>query len=50
VKALGFISEVTLKTVDDLPHKSSSLLLFPELKIAAEAVHLLKIYHFFLVK
>ena len=39
---LGFIAEVTLRTVPDLPHKASSLMLFPNIDTACKAVELLK--------
>ena len=35
---LGFISEITLETVDDLPHKSSAILLFDSMHTACQAV------------
>lgn len=39
---LGFISEITFKTLNDDPYKSAALLLFPDLFAAAEAVTPLK--------
>lgn len=39
---LGFISEVTLRTVPELPHKASSLMLFQNIDHACKAVELLK--------
>lgn len=39
---LAFISEVTLKTVDDFPAKSSAIVLFPNIYTACEAVDILK--------
>ncbi len=39
---LGFISEVTLKTVVEHKHKASSLMLFPDIEKACLAVSLLK--------
>ncbi len=39
---LGFISEVTLKTVIDHKHRASSLMIFPDIKKACMAVSLLK--------
>jgi D-lactate dehydrogenase len=39
---LGFISEITLRTVPEHPHKASALILFPDLAEACAAVSLLK--------
>jgi D-lactate dehydrogenase len=39
---LGFIAEVTYRTVPELPHKATSLMLFPDIDIACRAVPLLK--------
>jgi D-lactate dehydrogenase len=39
---LGFIEEVTYNTVEDLPLKASSLMLFKDIKTAANAVQRLK--------
>lgn len=39
---MGFISNVTINTVDELPFKASSLMFFPNLIIATEAVKILK--------
>lgn len=39
---LGFIAEVTLQTVPDFPHKSTSLMLFPDIDTACNAVAILK--------
>ena len=39
---LGFISEVTLRTVPELPYKASALMLFPNIDVACSAVELLK--------
>lgn len=39
---LGFISEITYKTVPELPFKASSLIIFPDIAKACEAVSLLK--------
>jgi len=39
---LGFISEITYRTVDELPFKASSLIIFPDIKNACMAVSLLK--------
>jgi D-lactate dehydrogenase len=39
---LGFISEITYRTVDELPCRASSLILFPDIKNACMAVSLLK--------
>ena len=39
---LGFIAEVTLRTVPELHHKATSLMLFHDIKTACEAVALLK--------
>ncbi len=39
---LGFIAEVTLRTVPELPHKASALMVFPNIDIACNAVELLK--------
>lgn len=39
---LGFIAEVTYDTVVEHPHKASSLLFFPDIKTACEAVVILK--------
>ncbi len=39
---LGFIAEVIFDTVTEDPHKASSLMLFPDMKSACEAVQALK--------
>ena len=39
---LGFVAEVTYRTVPDYPHKATSLMLFPDIKTACEATILLK--------
>ncbi len=39
---LGFIAEVTYNTVVEHPHKASSLMFFPDIKTACEAVVILK--------
>lgn len=39
---LGFISEVTLKTVEDLPQKATSLMAFTDANAACEALSILK--------
>ncbi|KAL6050120.1 D-lactate dehydrogenase [Balamuthia mandrillaris] len=39
---LAFINQVVLRTVDDLPYKASSLLYFPNIRTACEAVTMLK--------
>jgi D-lactate dehydrogenase len=39
---LGFIAEITYRTVDELPEKASSLMLFPEIGTACKAVARLK--------
>jgi D-lactate dehydrogenase len=39
---LGFIAEVTYRTVPELPHKATSLMLFPDIETACRAVPLLK--------
>jgi D-lactate dehydrogenase len=39
---LGFISEVTLKTVPEYKHRASSLMIFPDIEMACRAVSLLK--------
>lgn len=39
---LGFISNVTLKTVDDFPCKATSLLFFKDIKTACTAIPILK--------
>lgn len=39
---LGFISEITYKTVDELPSRASALLIFPDIVNACKAVSLLK--------
>jgi len=39
---LGFISEITFRTVTELPHKATSLIIFPDIKNACMAVSLLK--------
>lgn len=39
---LGFISEVTLKTVEDLPQKATSLMAFTDANAACEALLILK--------
>lgn len=39
---LGFISEVTYHTVEDHPHKASTLVVFPDAYTCCEAVAALK--------
>lgn len=39
---LGFISEITYHTVPELPHKASSLMIYPDIERACNAVALLK--------
>ncbi len=39
---LGFISEITLKTVDDFPDRASALPIFPNTEIACSAIPILK--------
>lgn len=39
---LAFLSEVTMKTVDNASHKASSMLYFPTMRVACEAVVALK--------
>jgi D-lactate dehydrogenase len=39
---LGFLSRIRYRTVPELPHKASSLMLFPDIRTACEAVSLLK--------
>ena len=39
---LGFVGEVTYRTVPDYPHKATSLMLFPDIKTACEATTLLR--------
>ena len=39
---LGFISELTYRTVPELPHKATALILFPDIEIACQAVATLK--------
>ncbi|HUK67076.1 MAG TPA: FAD-binding and (Fe-S)-binding domain-containing protein [Anaeromyxobacteraceae bacterium] len=39
---LGFISEVTLRTVEEQPHRASALMLFPDIERAALATQRLK--------
>ncbi|HET6560230.1 MAG TPA: FAD-binding oxidoreductase [Prolixibacteraceae bacterium] len=39
---LGFIAEITYKTVADHPHRASSLMIFPDIEKACRAVSLLK--------
>jgi D-lactate dehydrogenase len=39
---LGFISEISLKTVVEYPHRASSLMIFPDIEQACRAVLLLK--------
>ena len=39
---LGFIAEITYKTVPELPHKASSLMIFPDIASACSAVPILK--------
>ncbi len=34
---LGFIAEITLRTIEDPPHKASALMLFPDVATACEA-------------
>ncbi len=38
---LGFIAEITYRTVPDHPHKATALILFPDIKTACEATTLL---------
>ncbi len=38
---LGFISEITLRTVPEYPYKASSLMIFPNIETACKAVELL---------
>ncbi|MCG8427827.1 MAG: FAD-binding oxidoreductase, partial [Chromatiales bacterium] len=39
---LGFISEITYRTVPDHPHKATALILFPDIETACKAVAALK--------
>jgi len=39
---LGFLARIRYRTVPELPHKASSLMLFPDIRTACEAVTLLK--------
>lgn len=39
---LGFISEITYRTVPDHPHKATALILFPDIRTACEATTLLR--------
>ncbi len=39
---LGFISEITFHTVPDLPYKATSLMIFPDITMACNAVSILK--------
>jgi len=39
---LGFISEITLKTVPEYKHRASSLMIFPDIEMACRAVSILK--------
>jgi D-lactate dehydrogenase len=39
---LGFISQITFKTVPSLPNKATSLIIFPDVKTACSAIPLLK--------
>ncbi len=39
---LGFISEISLKTVPEYPYKASALMLFPDIEKACNAVSLMK--------
>ena len=39
---LGFISEITYRTVPDYPHKATALILFPDIRTACEATTLLR--------
>ncbi len=39
---LGFIAEVTYRTVPDLPHKATALMMFPDIRTACMAVTILK--------
>ncbi|HBL78374.1 MAG: 4Fe-4S ferredoxin [Bacteroidetes bacterium GWF2_42_66] len=39
---LGFISEITYRTVDELPYKASSMMVFPDIEKACNAVIRLK--------
>ncbi len=39
---LGFIAEITYRTVPDYPHKATALMLFPDIKTACEATTLLR--------
>jgi D-lactate dehydrogenase len=38
---LGFIAELTLRTVEDHPHRASALAVFPDIEVAARATQLL---------
>jgi D-lactate dehydrogenase len=39
---LGFIAEITYRTVPELPHKASALMIFPNIEMACKAVTILK--------
>ena len=39
---LGFISEITLRTVEALPNKATALIIFPDIKTASSAIPVLK--------
>tara|TARA_Y100000294_G_scaffold58043_1_gene54896 strand:+ start:8830 stop:11685 length:2856 start_codon:yes stop_codon:yes gene_type:complete len=39
---LGFIAEITYRTVEEHPHKASALIFFPDVKTACDAVAILK--------
>ena len=39
---LGFISEIVYRTVEELPHRASSLIIFPDIRNACKAVSILK--------
>ncbi len=39
---LAFISEITLETVDDFVHKATSLIIFPDIATACEAIPILR--------
>ena len=39
---LGFISEITYRTVEEKPHKATALIIFPDIRNACMAVSLLK--------
>jgi D-lactate dehydrogenase len=40
---LGFISEITYRTVEELPYKASAMIIFPDIEKACQAVPLLKV-------